>query len=232
MGKTSGFTLVELSIVLVIISLITAGIVSGREMIHTSRLTSIMNDFVKYETAFNLFQAKYDAIPGDFDEASDYWPGQTEEGDGSHTITTPGETTQFWDHLALAGLIEGTYDETEGNIVIGTSRPKTAMEGVTFSPTYVARTFMFSLDVAALNDQKSLYIYLARSGPSYNVLTPEDTKYIDKKLDNGMPGTGKIFGYSGGKACANNHTLAAIDTDTYDVSNTSEVCSPFYLLYQ
>ncbi len=237
MSKKSGFTLIELSIVLVIISLITAGIVSGREMIHTSRLTSIANDFVKYETAYNMFIAKYDAIPGDFDEASDYWPGQTEEGDGNNELDSAGEVVQFWDHLALAGLIEGNYDETittATGYFGGVNMPRSSLDSANFYANAVPIRYLFTLDVSAVNDRYQNILGLANEGAfgasTYKILTPEDAKFIDKKLDNAMPGTGKVIGFSATKTCANNHTLATMTTDTYDVSNTSKTCAPFYII--
>ena len=68
-----GFTLLELSIVLVIIGLIVGGVTVGSEMIRQSQLQRIGKDAQTYLTAVNTFKLKYNALPGDFSRGYDYW---------------------------------------------------------------------------------------------------------------------------------------------------------------
>src|SRR4051812_29331815 len=65
-----GFTLVELSIVLVIIGLIVGAILVGRDLIHASELRSQISQIEKFDTAVHAFQLKYGGIPGDLPAAS------------------------------------------------------------------------------------------------------------------------------------------------------------------
>ncbi len=60
-----GFTLVELSIVLVVIGLLVGGVLVGQSMIKNARLQSFMNDLASYNSAATTFQIKYDCVPGD-----------------------------------------------------------------------------------------------------------------------------------------------------------------------
>ena len=60
-----GFTLIELSIVLVIIGLIVGGIVVGRELIKVAELRAILAQKDKFTAAVNTFKIKYNALPGD-----------------------------------------------------------------------------------------------------------------------------------------------------------------------
>ncbi|HEU5047241.1 MAG TPA: prepilin-type N-terminal cleavage/methylation domain-containing protein [Rickettsiales bacterium] len=61
----SGFTLIELSIVLVIIGLIVGGILAGQELIRSAELHSIVSQKAQYSIAMNAFRNKYGCLPGD-----------------------------------------------------------------------------------------------------------------------------------------------------------------------
>lgn len=69
----NAFSLVELSIVLVILGLLTGGILAGQSLIHASELRAVTADFAKYQAAIYSFRAKYFAIPGDMANATAFW---------------------------------------------------------------------------------------------------------------------------------------------------------------
>ena len=61
-----GFSLIELSIVLIIIGLLVAGITSGQSLIESAKVRSLMNEIREYETAVHVFRTKNDnRFPGD-----------------------------------------------------------------------------------------------------------------------------------------------------------------------
>ncbi len=68
-----GFTLLELSIVLMIVTVIVAGTLVGRSLIASSRLQTVMTDANNYITAVNNFKATYQALPGDYADAETQW---------------------------------------------------------------------------------------------------------------------------------------------------------------
>lgn len=135
----TGFSLVELSIVLVILGLLTGGILGGQALIKAAELRAVTTEFNQWQTAVNTFQDKYMAIPGDMKNATQFWgtdsgcgtngaggnttPGYqggdsldgTCNGDGTgrvgnnNTISAYYEHFLFWQHLSLAGLISGDY---------------------------------------------------------------------------------------------------------------------------
>lgn len=133
MCRTIGFTLIELSLVLIIIGLVAGGILIGRDLIRAAELRSLHRQYQEFATAANTFRLKYDCLPGDCDHAITLFgaapgcpplsgspafyfsdtPGvPTCNGDGDSYLDaaqTLYEVTTFWQHLADAGLIAGHY---------------------------------------------------------------------------------------------------------------------------
>ena len=127
----SGFSLVELSIVLVILGLLTGGVLTGQSLIRAAEMRSVTNDVTRFRVAVHTFRAKYFALPGDMANATDFWglknadlalctqnaatDKATCDGNGDGKIQTSGngdnqdEWWLSWQHLANAGLIEGQY---------------------------------------------------------------------------------------------------------------------------
>ena len=129
-----GFSLVELSIVLVILGLLVGGVLAGQSLIRAAQLRAVTTEYSNYITAVNNFKDRYFALPGDMTNASNFW-GALDGNDGiasdcrgesTSLLTCNGngdgqicpdaacsaetyESYLFWKHLANAGLIEGSY---------------------------------------------------------------------------------------------------------------------------
>ncbi len=69
-NNKSGFTLVELAIVLVIIGLLVGGVLQGQELIKQAQIRSTITELSQFDTAVNTFRAKYRQIPGDISKAA------------------------------------------------------------------------------------------------------------------------------------------------------------------
>ena len=94
-NKTKGFTLVELSIVLVIIGLLIGGILAAQSMINTAKIQSVVRQLTQFDVAVTNFQTKYGQLPGD----SNLFNGV---GDNNGQISCcNGETGNFWSDLSL-----------------------------------------------------------------------------------------------------------------------------------
>ena len=63
--RYQGFTLIELSIVLVIIGLIVGGVLVGQDLIRAAEVRSQVSQIEKLNTAVNTFRGKFNYIPGD-----------------------------------------------------------------------------------------------------------------------------------------------------------------------
>lgn len=121
--QQSGFTLVEIAIVLVIISLLLGGVLKGTELIENSKVRRSVNDINGVAAAYNAYVDRYRAIPGDDNNVTSRggdWASVTVTGDANgrltanrnNTFTGGGEQDAFWIHLKAAGFISGNTIDT------------------------------------------------------------------------------------------------------------------------
>ncbi|MGY1489431.1 prepilin-type N-terminal cleavage/methylation domain-containing protein [Methylobacillus pratensis] len=119
MKKTSGFTLIELAIVLVIIGLLLGGVLKGQELINSAKAKNIANDLKNVQILLYGYQDKYRALPGDDPaveahitggrRATTPANGQAGRIDGHwNSVTDTDESYLFWQHVRLAGLATGS----------------------------------------------------------------------------------------------------------------------------
>ena len=203
---TTGFTLIELSIVMVIIGLVVGGIMVGRTLIRSSEIRSIGSDIERFEAARNTFRTKYNCLPGDCRTASSIGLGNNGNGNGyvDHYAASA-EVWLFWKHLGAAGLIEGNYSGIAGPVnntdaVIGYNIPGSRISNVGYSlytgaPTQTS--FSPALDgfgqPRALTD--TVYI-IGNDHPSTEVntnggfISPVEAKALDDKYDDGVANDG------------------------------------------
>lgn len=110
MQKNKGFTLVELSIVLLIISIVTVGILQVKEMLENSKVKSVMKDLNGIAVAYYAYKDRVGSIPGDSDNngkidvINTFWQDLRREGYivGAATDNTPVSHSLQGDILALS----------------------------------------------------------------------------------------------------------------------------------
>lgn len=244
-----GFTLLELSIVLVIIGLIIGGITVGQDLIRSAELKSITKELRQYQTAINTFKLKYNAVPGDMDNATDYWgeahatPAtcittastgtETCNGDGNGKIFPASidasyyESYRAWQHLANAELISDAFTGVEGaggkyhHILDENAPASKAISGAGWS--------IFFYDDASgnwfPNNRPRTVLEFGREDDTYEpykpALTPTEAYSIDDKLDDGRPGLGDIRTQRGSTICP---TTDVASTAEYDLANDTIIC--------
>jgi prepilin-type N-terminal cleavage/methylation domain-containing protein len=213
----AGFTLIELSIVLVIIGLLVGGILVGQDLIKASEIRATVGQYEKYNTAINTFRTKYNGIPGDLLGSSStafgldpsgvaHGTSTANLGDGNGLINgvsadgnQSGEALYFWQQLSAANLIDGSY----GTSVLATGLTSADMTSATVSSYFPAAKmgkgnyWMVGNDSAGMNQYVLGGITSATSstagvGTFAKTLTPVDAFNIDTKLDDGMPNTGVV----------------------------------------
>ncbi|HZV54694.1 MAG TPA: prepilin-type N-terminal cleavage/methylation domain-containing protein [Rhodocyclaceae bacterium] len=130
--QQSGFTLVEIAIVLVIIGLLLGGVLKGQELITQAKIKNVANDFNGLTAAVYSYQDRYKRLPGD-DSGATRWTLITAAGNGNSVIegayastTNTDESRLFWADLRLAGFIAGPVD----TIANAASQPINAAGGI------------------------------------------------------------------------------------------------------
>src|SRR4249919_3455973 len=115
-SQQSGFTLVEIAIVLLIIGLLLGGVLKGQELINSAKVKNLANDFRIIPTYIYAYQDKFKALPGDDAQASTHLSAPTgitiTNGNGNGVIdaaafATSGEAFEFWQQVRLANLASG-----------------------------------------------------------------------------------------------------------------------------
>jgi prepilin-type N-terminal cleavage/methylation domain-containing protein len=125
-SQQSGFTLVEIAIVLVIIGLLLGGILKGQELIASAKVKNLIGDFRGISAMVYGYQDKFRSFPGDQNQGqldAAFGTGKATvatpptglnngrlDGDwNTGTLTAPGtaETSVFWQHVRLANLASG-----------------------------------------------------------------------------------------------------------------------------
>lgn len=213
MKKTSGFTLIELAIVLVIIGLLLGGVLKGQELINSAKVKNLAADFKNVQVYVYAYQDKYRALPGDDASAKTHLgDDSTVNGDGDGVIegvwnsdTIGDESIRFWQHVRLAGFAPGqtalaTADTAAsfvpknaegGRIGVQSSSVST---GIPITPTKVSNGYV-----------------ICSAG-----ILGKFAKQIDLTLDDGETSTGSLRAF---KAVSDGWVLTnvVVDSDQYNV---------------
>jgi prepilin-type N-terminal cleavage/methylation domain-containing protein len=219
------FTLIELSIVLVIIGLIVGGVLVGQNLIASAAIRAQITQIERFNQAVNTFFGKFRALPGDMDSVTAAQFGlpahagilagnglasndgiiesySSNQGTQSGTNQFCFETAQFWSDLSSAAagnLIPGSY-------ITGTC------------PNDLPNNIGSYLPTAALGNSGYVFVYsnnnanyyglaaMTQQDPGDNVapnwpsVTVSQAYAIDKKVDDGYPTTGSVTATAAGVA--------------------------------
>lgn len=241
-NNQGGFTLVELSIVLIIIGLIVGGVLAGQSLIRSARLQADVGNYNKLDAAVNAFNLRYSGLPNDLTNANALFGAQ--EATIVNAVTVDG----------MVGLA--------ANAVVGDATAD-RLSGVT---NQLAAAQMISLGVftQTANASNALNIGIIPARTSGGILlygangqnfvrfglqnntgaatssvtaswTPEQLSFIDTKIDDGAALTGIMT--SGGAATADLGTAAettagatqcnAATTGVYTLANATNTCGGF-----
>ena len=224
-----GFTLIELSIVLIIISLVVGGIVGGQSLVKSAKVNQMANDISKHGAMILLFRDQYDFFPGDLPNAQEYWPscldlsGVDCNGNGDNVIT---ETLRAYEHLYLGGFLDTQY------LFLGDSSnyyDYSYKPPISGTNTYGAIRTIDGLSPAIYNTTghnisiSSLANYIASA----------DIKRIDSKIDDGFASKGKMMAFfpSDPRYRSLTSCVSGPSTDvnaTYLLANNSTACTINY----
>lgn len=205
--RQSGFTLIEIAIVLVIIGLLLGGILKGQELINSARVKNLAADFRNVPVFIYGYQDKFKALPGDDPAANRNLTGAANastpgtlgngviEGAWSSTTQTD-ESYLFWQHVRLAGLAPGSTDPATPAV---------------YQPTNAAGGRLGIQSARPFTGMSSGTYFICSAG-----ITGKFAKQLDSQMDDGVPNTGAMQA----GVTANGSSAAAVtldDTTIYTV---------------
>jgi prepilin-type N-terminal cleavage/methylation domain-containing protein len=208
----AGFTLVELSIVLVIIGLIVGGVLAGQQLIKAAQLRAQMTQMNQFSTAVGTFNTQFNSLPGDWSNnpaTSGYQTrAYTTAGRGdqngvlesvcqvaSHPEYADGETFMFWRDLTDANLVN--FSSTYVDSVCGTDTSATSMlPPANYKHANLVTVFgtggINYYHIAVTPAASAAGSFAAGSPAASTGFTTFDAQSLDAKLDDGLPNSGSI----------------------------------------
>lgn len=220
--KKSAFSLIELSIVLIIIGLLIAGVTGGASLIKSSELRSVATEARAWATCVNGFYNQFNALPGDY--ATTVGTGTLGDGDGAiefySAAATVSESASAWQQMRTAGIVDSTIigsttliAYTTAPTFSGTSNnapaSKIKASGWVFDYClYTNATTNCTTNAISQNQVILTGTISSMTGASATVtftngaasnlatgsLTPTDALSVDAKIDDGIGHTGKVRG--------------------------------------
>ncbi|OGS90526.1 MAG: prepilin-type N-terminal cleavage/methylation domain-containing protein [Gallionellales bacterium GWA2_60_18] len=207
----SGFTLIEIAIVLVIIGLLLGGVLKGQELINSAKVKNLATDFKNVPVFIYGYQDKFKALPGDDVAAATHVTGASDAGDGDGIIegawnssTTTDESVNFWQHVRLAGLAPGpTTVAGSGDYI-----PKNAVGGIIGVTNSGADN---PITLPAATPLRGSYIVCSGS------IAGKFAKQLDTTLDDSNTATGSMMVLDPAVASTSIATASIVDDTTYTV---------------
>lgn len=244
----AGFTLVELSIVLIIIGFLIAGISAGSSLVKTAEINSVISDFRTYQVAYNNFIARYGQAPGDYSAASTTftWTSIASACNGNNdgmvgTSSSALELMSAMASLASASMISAaiTYPGACGTVAVtSATMPTSKVLGGLYSILNGSDAVMIRGGTAkntgfwasGANTSSTNAVMLGKGNTTttnpnnFGIYTAMNAYSVDVKVDDGAPGSGNIRSGDGQDATTGHCISATSATATYTLTNANAAC--------
>ncbi len=207
--KQSGFTLVEIAIVLVVIGLLLGGILKGQQLINSARVRNLADQSSGVQAAYYGFIDRFRNVPGDMTalaactnvgQAIDAGacatpanaPGGAGATGGNGRIDTIAEAGAVWPHLSAAGFLNGTFsgqDAADADLTAANYPNAVALGAVP------PNAFQGPIMLAHTNDyvQGNAGSTITRLAYSFGgLISVPILRDLDAKLDDNVAGTGVL----------------------------------------
>ena len=192
-----GFSLIELSIVLIIIGLLVAGITGGSSLIKSAELRAVMTDIRNYQTAINAYYTSRGELPGtsgssemSFDNSCLAWAQMVNEGivDANLNAFTKDSTTKQYSCTSITSVSSSNS--------IG-SKMKGGYYALGYNDEMLSNVIFLVGSGETVGNMKDAETGSGTAKLSKTVVSRKDAKFLDDKMDNGISDSGKIYGFTG-----------------------------------
>lgn len=212
--SNKGFTLVELSIVLIIIGLVVGGVLAGQSIIASARIQSQITQIDQMKNAIGAFNLRYTCIPGDCSRAGLFGLGINGNGDGFLNVdwwgATPDENLNFWVHLAQTQTVPFTSD--------GTSTPGAGLPAAKISK----QAFIHAYGASIVGEN---YLEVGIPNTAEGAFSTLQASQIDKKVDDGIPESGIVRAQGVDEDGIYDNGFPPIPPNTFPMGNAFSMCA-------
>jgi len=235
--KNKAFSLIELTIVLTVIALLTTIVISSKKALQNAKVIAFIDQVQQYKMAYETFVEQYGAPPGDVQNATDLFTGVQSPGGGdglldyNSTATSKygaggAESNAAWQHLKYAGLVKGNFPGTSGGTI-----------AVNYPECKLTRDC--SLHISGVNIHSKMaseqnYLGTWRHYNSSTQAVPVKHAYsIDLKIDDGLPYHGWVNSFTPTTDCTGDVDDAWSgnkENDTYNASTATAYCAMMFAL--
>ncbi|MDR2782132.1 MAG: prepilin-type N-terminal cleavage/methylation domain-containing protein [Holosporaceae bacterium] len=200
-NTNKGFSLIEVAIAVVVISIVASFVMKGKELINSAKLRSVINQVNTFKVAVQGFVDKFGMLPGDFNAAHEMILDSLQNGSGNGVISSVEDAKRFWQHLVASDLI---------SIELVDSYPVSKVGGYySVSSNIPDHPGVWIILCRGTNDNKSFT----------GILSPEDAYTIDKACDTGNPTIGDVQAIKSSAA-----TGECIIETRYNLKNKNKDC--------
>ncbi|MET0155605.1 MAG: prepilin-type N-terminal cleavage/methylation domain-containing protein [Rickettsiales bacterium] len=200
-GKNAGFSLVELSISVLIIGMLVGGTLGGMRIVKQGKLKRLHTQISEAIQGASVFSEKFDALPGDMKNAYARLGSSCAGGSAAHCNGNgdgrigykdfDAETYMAWAHMRLADVYPGAYTGEAGSEP-GVNVPEAALPSSALRWRYESISAFNDINVGNVLMVTSLDGNYANGAAS-----AKDAYVIDAKFDDGLPTSGDVMGFYG-----------------------------------
>ncbi len=249
---TAGFTLVELSIVLVVIGLLITGILKGSELVSSARVKATIQQMQSIDSAKITFRDSYRFLPGDITNPGGRIPNCTSancigspsplNGNGridersvqANYLDFNTENPRFFVHLAITDMISGINTGPLAMAQFGDGLLETALGGsgygIGYWPGGVFPTATENASAAFAGHYLSTRSSAQTTIPGgFAQIKPVHVQQIDLKLDDGSPASGVLRG-AGASPADIRKCESPTNTNEYNNSGSRAFCDFYFKL--
>ena len=193
-SKSKGFTLIELSVVLIIISLIIAGVLGGQDLIKQSKLQLMIKEINELESAISNFEEKFKYLPGDYPKSAIQFSGKVPNGNGDWKIDRD-ESASIASSLFLSNDIKKQYAISSGDLRTGENIIKSSLNSGAY--WFITHQSGLGSNVAPIYGKSSESIdyafYTDEDNIKDGIIDSQSAISIDKKIDDGLADSGYVY---------------------------------------
>lgn len=241
--KRIGFTLIELSIVLVIVGLVIGGVMFGKDLIQTAKVRSQASQFTRLDQSLYAFKLKYNTIPGDVSGRFGI-PGKNGDGAAYYNNGVLNDTGGNSPAQSLHVEMGTYYDDLRYTSLLNEKMQSPATSWRNFVETKLGAANIGIIAYQTSEGGINYFVGMNSSGsccPSFSFMndtaagrystTPQESFQLDSKIDDGLPLSGKVQSGSISSSPQSfvqdstaNLCITTVAANIYNTTNANTVC--------